>query len=71
MGDAASRRDRWMVVAQAALVWSMLDDKPPDFDRFIATGNLGEATPMRVLCQPLVDRKVAEIMANGGKLIVE
>lgn len=71
MAEAARRNARGLVVAQALLVWSLLDDKPPDLDRFIATGELGTARPMRVLCQPLVDRKVAEIMANGGKLIVE
>jgi len=57
-------------ISQAALVWSlgeMSDDGPESFVRF-GEINTKKTTPPPYM--PEVEEKIAEIQANGGRLIV-
>lgn len=67
---ACGRREEMRIhaITQAALVWV------PDIDTddFVRTGSMGEAKRRGLdpELQANVDRQIAGIMANGGKLIV-
>lgn len=70
MAAAKQRHDRSLVAAHAHLIGSLFDEKAKvDVARFIQRGELGTGAS-RLPYMPEVERKVQEIIAAGGKLIV-
>lgn len=69
MLQGRQREIRTHAVSQAALVWGLSEMSASDVEVFLHYGELGNVSePMPHM--PEVDRKVAEIVANGGRLIV-
>lgn len=69
MATAKQRHDRALVAAHARLIGQLFTDSKLDLTAFIQRGELGSgASPLPY--DPDVEAKVAEIHANGGKLIV-
>lgn len=68
MAVAKQRHDRSLVAAHSKLIGSMFNGDAIDIKAFIYRGQLGGFARMPFM--PEVEMKVAEIEANGGKLIV-
>jgi hypothetical protein len=74
MASARRQERRAELVAQAALVWSLGEVSAEDVIEFVRCGRLPSGRPQRPRLSPElraeVDRKIDEIVASGGKLIV-
>lgn len=70
MAVARQRHDRSLVAAHAKLIGSLFQESSLDLQAFIQRGQLGAPPVSRLPYLPAVELKVAEIMANGGKLII-
>jgi hypothetical protein len=74
MATARRQERRAELVAQAALVWSLGDASGEAINEFIRCGQLPSGKSGRAKFSPelrvAVDHKIDEIIANGGKLIV-
>lgn len=71
---AVGRREEWrmLLLSQAWAIGRLFDKSASrvDVEQFIRTGSHGASGGDREPPNHLVDEKVAEILANGGKLIV-
>jgi hypothetical protein len=67
MARGLQRSQRATLVAQAALVWA---DDEVDTKEFIATGQWSKAD-RRMPYNPHVEKRIAEIEAAGGIVIIE
>lgn len=67
---AQGRREelRKHAIAQAALVWSLGEMTGEGIEEFVKRGEIFTRQECPMPHMPEVDKKVAEIMANGGKL---
>lgn len=61
---------RTHALQQAALVWGVGELTECDVDYFLKYGEIGAASNAPMPHMPEVDLKIAEIYANGGKLVV-
>lgn len=70
MAVAKQRHDRSLVAAHAQLIGSLFSEKASiDVGRFVQRGELGTVNS-NMPYMPEVEKKVAEIAANNGKLII-
>lgn len=72
MAVARQRHDRSLIVAHAQLIGSLFDeDSKLDAREFVQRGVLGalKEIPMPADLAEAVERKVAEIHANGGRFV--
>lgn len=61
---------RRQVLTQAALVWSIGEMEPDAIEHFVRCGEIFTRNECPMPDMPEVDKKVAEIMANGGRLVM-
>jgi len=72
---AVGRREEWrqMLLAHGWVIGQLFEDHSAgeaQIEQFIRTGNPGDASEAKEPHNPAVDEKVAEILRNGGKVIV-
>jgi len=74
MESGRCQQRRVDIVAQAALVWTLADATPESLMEFVRCGQLPSSKSKRPRLDPqlraAVDRKIDEIVAHGGRLIV-
>jgi len=75
MATGRRQERRAELVAQSALVWCIGDASPEQITEFVRCGSLPSGKPKRPRLDPelraAVDKKIDEIIASGGRLIVK
>lgn len=72
MAEGKRKHDRENIINHAAIIWRMAGGEMTKMctQDFLRYGQMGSGATADVY-DPEVEKKVAEIQANGGKLIVE